>query len=173
MLTYTIIGADGAEYGPVTADEVRQWIAEGRANGRSKVRAAGSTEWKPLVEYLEFASALAGSAPPPTPGAVPITIGPIPTAPRNNPFAVAALVLGIISLPVACCCYGFPFNVLAIIFGIVALSQIKRDPVNQLGRGMAIAGLVLGVASLALGGLVFALGVALNSSEILQKLQQR
>ena len=29
---YTIIGGDGKEYGPVTAEQIRSWIAAGRAN---------------------------------------------------------------------------------------------------------------------------------------------
>ena len=39
---YTIVGADGREYGPATADQVRRWIAEGRANAQTRVRVEGS-----------------------------------------------------------------------------------------------------------------------------------
>src|SRR5256884_2188133 len=35
---YKIIGADQKEYGPITADQVRQWMAEGRANGQTQAR---------------------------------------------------------------------------------------------------------------------------------------
>ena len=59
-------------------------------------------------------------------------------APRNSGLAVASLVLGIV---------GFFFNllaVLAIIFGAVAIGQITKNPELK-GRGMAIAGLVLGI----------------------------
>ncbi len=35
---YKIIGADGKEYGPVTSEQVRQWITEGRANAQTKVQ---------------------------------------------------------------------------------------------------------------------------------------
>jgi len=65
---YKIIGGDQKEYGPVTADEVRQWIAEGRLNGQSRVWAEGTAEWKLLSAFAEFADALraqAGSAMPP------------------------------------------------------------------------------------------------------------
>src|SRR5260370_36798023 len=67
---YKIIGADQKEYGPVTADQIRQWIAEGRANAQTMVRREGETEWKPLSGYPEFAPALGSSpsgAPPPFP----------------------------------------------------------------------------------------------------------
>jgi uncharacterized membrane protein len=66
---YKIIGADQKEYGPVTADQIRQWIAEGRANAQTMVRREGETEWKPLAGYPEFAPALgaapSAAAPPP------------------------------------------------------------------------------------------------------------
>jgi hypothetical protein len=58
---YKIIGADGNEYGPVTAEQLRQWIAEGRANAQTKVQAEGSTEWKALSEFPEFTSAFVGA----------------------------------------------------------------------------------------------------------------
>jgi hypothetical protein len=174
-MMYTIIGADGAEYGPITGDQLRQWILEGRANAQTRARAEGSAEWKPLVEFLEFAPALTGkSGSPPAASATPVTIGPIPVAPRNNPMAVAALVMGILSATVGlCCCYGIPFNVLAIIFGLVALAQIKANPVVEQGRGIAIAGLVLGTLSIALAVLILALGFTMFSSDFLQKLQNQ
>ena len=63
---YKIIGADGREYGPITADQLREWIAEGRANAQTRALAEGAAQWKPLTEYLEFAAAL-GRTPRPGP----------------------------------------------------------------------------------------------------------
>lgn len=60
---YKIIGADGKEYGPITAEQVRQWVAEGRANAQTKVLPDGSTDWKTLAEVPELATA-ATMAPP-------------------------------------------------------------------------------------------------------------
>ncbi len=68
---YKIIGADQKEYGPSSADEIRQWVAEGRANGQTLVQAGGSDEWKPLSSYPEFATALAGSPAAALPPALP------------------------------------------------------------------------------------------------------
>lgn len=69
---YKIIGADQKEYGPISADQIRQWIAQGRANGTTMAQAEGGTEWKPLHTFSEFASNFAQSAPstPPTVSAV-------------------------------------------------------------------------------------------------------
>jgi hypothetical protein len=62
MPTYKIIGGDQQQYGPVSADELRQWIAEGRLSGQSFALAEGGTEWKPLVAFPEFAAALGSQA---------------------------------------------------------------------------------------------------------------
>ena len=75
---YKIIGADQKEYGPVTGDQLRQWIAEGRMNAETRVRAEGSETWQPLSAFPEFAGiagAGAAASPPPLSGetvAVPI-----------------------------------------------------------------------------------------------------
>jgi uncharacterized membrane protein len=67
---YKIIGADQKEYGPVTAEQLRQWLAEGRVNGQTSVCSAGTAEWKPLAAFPEFAdSLLATPSPAPAAGA--------------------------------------------------------------------------------------------------------
>jgi hypothetical protein len=166
---YRIIGADGREYGPVTADQLREWIAEGRVNAQTKALVEGAALWKPLVEYLEFAPMLASMAPTLlTPG--PISITPTP---RTNSLAMAGLVMGILSITCGmCCCYGLPFNVLGIIFSLVALGQIKNDPLAQQGRPLAIAGLVLSLLSIVLAAFMLTLGLALNTSDIMRKIQR-
>ena len=60
---YKIIGADQREYGPVPAEQVRKWIAEGRADTQTKVRAEDAGEWKPLSDFPEFADALTARVP--------------------------------------------------------------------------------------------------------------
>jgi len=56
---YKIIGADQKEYGPVSADLIRQWIREGRAGAQTSVLAEGATDWQPLGTLSEFADDLA------------------------------------------------------------------------------------------------------------------
>ena len=166
---YRIIGADGREYGPATADQLREWIAEGRANAQTRALAEGAALWKPLVEYLEFAPLLARMASPlPAPG--PISITPTP---RTNSMAMAGLVMGILSITCGmCCCYGLPFNVLGIVFSLVALAQIRNDPLSQQGRPLAIAGLVLSLLSIVLAAFMLTLGLALSTSDIMRKIQR-
>ncbi len=62
--------------------------------------------------------------------------GFVPRGTTTNGLAIASLVLGIVFV------YWIG-SVLAVIFGHIALSQIKTHP-YQSGRGMAIAGLILG-----------------------------
>lgn len=67
MATYTIIGGDQKQYGSVTADNIRSWLAEGRLNPQSLIKGEGDTEFRPLSTFPEFADALtppAGSPPP-------------------------------------------------------------------------------------------------------------
>lgn len=86
MPTYKIIGADGKEYGPISSEQLRQWIKEGRANAQTKVLLEGTTEWKPLSEFPDLASALPGPGPGIPPGAPPPlrpTLGTSPFPPAG------------------------------------------------------------------------------------------
>lgn len=58
---YKIIGGDGRQYGPITLEQLRQWIAEGRANAQTLAQVEGAADWKPLGTFSEFA----GAFPPP------------------------------------------------------------------------------------------------------------
>lgn len=62
---YTIIGGDKKEYGPVSAEDVAQWIGEGRLNEESLVKSEGDAEFRRLADIPEFAGAFAAKIPPP------------------------------------------------------------------------------------------------------------
>ena len=93
---YRIIGADKNEYGPVTADQMRQWMAEGRVNGETMVRAEGSTDWKPLSQFPELTGG--GVVPPISPLTPPPSAAPSPMFSSFNPAAnqVSAPATGLI-----------------------------------------------------------------------------
>lgn len=61
---YKIIGIDGRQYGPIGADQIRRWLADNRVNAHTLVQSEGSTEWKPLISFPEFAADFK-TAPPP------------------------------------------------------------------------------------------------------------
>jgi len=68
MANYKIIGGDQKVYGPVSEEDIRRWIAEGRLNGQSQVQPDGGPGWQALSALAEFAEALqakAGASPPP------------------------------------------------------------------------------------------------------------
>jgi hypothetical protein len=69
---YKIIGADQKEYGPVSVEQLRQWISEGRVNGQTMARPEGETEWKPLSAFADFAELLQGT---PSQAPLPPTLG--------------------------------------------------------------------------------------------------
>jgi len=141
---YKIFGTDGKVYGPATAEQVRQWIAEGRANAQTQVLAEGAREWRSLGTIPEFAGLFAATVAPVAPGYPPLMMG---TVRKTNGFATGSMVLGIFSWAF-CCCYGMPFNLLGAIFGFVALAQISSHPERYEGRGMAITGIILSVVSI-------------------------
>jgi hypothetical protein len=60
---YKIIGVDQKEYGPISAEQLRQWFTEGRVNLQTRVLPEGATEWKTIGDLPEFAAASPGIAP--------------------------------------------------------------------------------------------------------------
>ena len=49
------MGEDGHEYGPVSANQIRVWIAEQRLEKKSPVKANETNEWEFLGSLPEFA----------------------------------------------------------------------------------------------------------------------
>jgi hypothetical protein len=147
---YKIIGADGREYGPVSAEQLRQWMAEGRVNAQTSALAEGSTQWQLLGQFPEFASSAPTgmhASPPP--------INPPSSSAHANNMAVTGFVMGLIGITVGLLCCGPLFDILGIIFSCIGLSQIGKDP-KQTGKGLAIAGLVLSIL-----GLIASVGIGL------------
>jgi hypothetical protein len=138
---YKIIGVDEKEYGPISADQLRQWISEGRINASTKVQPEGTGVWKRVVELPEFAAALSVAAPSHT---APITMAPPHAPSKANLMAVWAMITGFLSF--VPCCWGV-VGIVSIVLGCVALSQIKKNP-QQTGSGFAITGIVLGIISI-------------------------
>ena len=79
--TYTILGADGQKYGPVTLDQIKGWIQEGRIGADTSVWRSDQTAWAPASNFSELgavpqAVAVATAVPP----AIPSTSTRIQTA---------------------------------------------------------------------------------------------
>jgi hypothetical protein len=76
MANYTIIGGDGKQYGPITGEDLRNWISEGRLNAQSLVKAESDAEFRTLATFPEFADIfgagvqLPGTPPPLSPAGI-------------------------------------------------------------------------------------------------------
>ncbi|HET6669037.1 MAG TPA: DUF4190 domain-containing protein [Pyrinomonadaceae bacterium] len=82
-----------------------------------------------------------------TPPPPPAIRGP---ATQQQSLAVASLILGLISITFGWICGGPFFALFALVLGIVALFQIKKDPVRYGGKPMALIGSILGAVVLAI-----------------------
>jgi hypothetical protein len=78
------------------------------------------------------------------------------TPPVTNSLAIAALVLAILWI-------GGLGSTLAVIFGLVALSQIRSSSGRKQGKGLATAGLVIGAVGLVGAVLLFSLGSGVSN----------
>ena len=131
MANYVIIGGDLKEYGPISADDLRRWIAEGRATAQSKVKVDGATEWKSLADFPEFFDLLPHSALPPLVAAPAI-------APRMSGLAVTALVLAILGM------FTCGFTALfGLTLGIIAMVKVRNSGGKLSGNGIALAATIV------------------------------
>jgi uncharacterized RDD family membrane protein YckC len=93
---FTIIGGDGKEYGPVTVEQIRTWIASGRANLDTQAKAIGTDEWRRVGDFAEFAPT--AGAPPVLPGIAPASGATDPTLAHPGIRLLAALVDGFLEM---------------------------------------------------------------------------
>jgi hypothetical protein len=156
------INRAGQNLGIFSDDDVRSGLGSGRFTGADLAWREGMAAWQPLSQFSEFA-ADASSGATTTPTATPAAAAPIaatpptspispitPTAPaapgpvsipavRTEPLAIWSLVLSCVSI--ACC--GPVLGIPGIVCGHLALSKIRLQPTLE-GRGMAMAGLIIG-----------------------------
>jgi hypothetical protein len=74
-------------------------------------------------------------------------------------FAIASLACGVLGL--ICCCCGPIGSILAIVFGFVAKSQMKRSG-DMDGSGMATAGIILGIVGIIFGIITTVIGIIIS-----------
>jgi prepilin-type processing-associated H-X9-DG protein len=122
---YRVLGVDGKEYGPVTGDVLRQWIAEGRINAQTHIKPEGAADWQALGAVTEFAPAMAAAR------AAALSAS---TVTQTSGMAISSLVLGILGF------CGLT-AVAGVVTGVLALIQIRRSGGRLSGRGLAIAGI--------------------------------
>lgn len=67
----------------------------------------------------------------------------VPMPKKTNTLAIVSIISGGLGL----ICFGILGGIVALVTGIIGLRQINADPEHQSGKGIAIAGIVLGAIS--------------------------
>ena len=101
---YKIIGSDQNEYGPVSAEDVRSWVRDGRATSETLAFSEGQTEWLPLSSFPEFAALFNL---PPKNSPAPTSIRPAPT-PKIRNYLLSAIIATLFCCP--------PCGIVAIVY---------------------------------------------------------
>ncbi|MFN7962311.1 MAG: GYF domain-containing protein [Thermoanaerobaculia bacterium] len=126
------------QVGPLTLDELVGWARAGRLRMTDLVWTPGMPQWKPAGQVPQLVPLLRAGAPPPAAktsladdrvARMVIPVG-------RSPLSIVAGYMGLLSplvLPAP----------LAVLFGIMALRDIKKNP-NLLGKGRAIFALIMG-----------------------------
>ncbi len=91
-----------------------------------------------------------------TPPPPPAIRGP---ATQQQTLAAASLILGIIGITFGWICGGPFFALFAVVLGIVALFQIKKNPLQYGGKPMALIGVILGAIVLVIYLVIMAIWI--------------
>jgi hypothetical protein len=137
---FKILGHDGREYGPISADVLRHWIAENRVNGETQVMSEGSSQWRPLRDVPEFSASVAAPPQFATPPSANSGINKVIPY-RNVPALVGYYCAVFALIPIV----GAVLGLIAVVLGIVGLRGAARNP--------AVGGKVHSWIAIILGGL--------------------
>ena len=154
---------NGQQMGPVAQGALHQLLASRRVAMSDLVWQEGMKDWQPAGTVAAFANALTPAAAAPVPGnasspqSQPAPL-PSPAAvwappPSQLPYAppvqdhqgmaVAAFVVSLVGLA----CAGIVLGPVAIVLASIALNNMKRTGITR-GKGLAVAGLVIGIVDL-------------------------
>lgn len=172
-------GKEAQQFGPIDEATLRARIAAGEVSGSDLVWTEGMVEWIPLSKVSQFSGPApqAGSskspekyvtddpaspyAPPAVNPVASVVGGGVQLAPPTSGLAIASMVCGILNL-FFCFCGGMFLGIPAVICGHMALKQTGSERPGMTprmgGRGMAIAGLIMGY----IGILLIIVGIIAN-----------
>ena len=154
------IARDGKQLGPFSLEEINRQLAAGTLSLSDNAWYEGASGWAPLssVPGVTTAATTPASSPavpaatPSVAPSVPAATGAGPAAPQvvvvaapTEPLAIWSLILSIVGL-LGFCCGGPVLGIAGVICGHLGLSKINANPQLQ-GRGLAMAGLVIGYLS--------------------------
>jgi hypothetical protein len=155
---YKIIGADQKEYGPITADQLRQWLAEGRVSLQTKVLPEGATEWKAVGDLPEFATASSGA--PPAMPAIPVPAPGTAAAELVKGPAIGLIVVAIL---------GVIFAIFSLLKNLLMGGAVPANSQIQMPAWVAMLSGTVGVVLSIIGILVC--GVILLGALKMKKLE--
>jgi hypothetical protein len=90
-------------------------------------------------------------------------------APKQEPLGIASLACGLISMP-ACCCgfFNAPLALAAVVLGIISIGKVNKNPEAYKGKTFAFIGIGAAIAGIVL----MVVGLTLNvAATLLQNLQ--
>jgi hypothetical protein len=120
--TYKILGSDGNEYGPVSARQIKHWIAENRVDQKTPIFPDGAADWVFLNSLPEFKAVF---APPPLGGMRSEGGGLNAVIPYKNVRALVAYYFAVFSvIPIL----GMPLGFIGMALGISGLRFQRQHP---------------------------------------------
>lgn len=174
------IARNGQAMGPFSLEEVNRQLAAGTLSGSDLGWYEGAAGWAPLSSV----PGVSISSTPPALGAAPAPVPPIVTTPApggavhypitpvapTEPLAIWSLVLSALGF-LGVCCGPIP-SIAGVICGHLALPKLRARPDMQ-GRGLAIAGMIIGYTVIAgwliwvivFGGLAVLQGIVESSKK--------
>jgi hypothetical protein len=143
----------GQRYGPVSEEEMKSWIAQGRVSATDFVWSEGMPNW--VAAGAAFAQAT-GAIPPIQAARQIVYVAPLPPPPGTY----AAFFCGLFSVFFPC--LGLVLGIIAVINAKKARAALAADPSQYApgSGGLTTAGQILGIIGIVVGVLI-ALGAIL------------
>jgi Domain of unknown function (DUF4190)/GYF domain 2 len=145
------VARDGKELGVFSVEEINQQLAAGTLRLTDLAWYEGATAWAALSTVPGVTVSPSGA----TPSAVPTTLAtaapasaPLVAPRKNEQLAVLSLIFSVLGLFGFCCGFFMTAAIAGIVCGHIALSRIKANPELE-GRGLAMAGVVIGYVAVA------------------------
>lgn len=154
------ISQNGTKIGPFDREEVLRRLVSGELKGSDLGWQEGMADWEPLSKLIP--PPVAASTPPPVfAGSAPAMAT---TVTGTSGLAIGSLVCGILAF-VSAGLTGLP----AVIMGHMSLSRIKSSAGALGGKGMAIAGLIMGYFGFCLIGIAILASLAVPAYNSVQR----
>jgi hypothetical protein len=166
---HIFVHSRGQRLGPLPLEEINKQLQAAQILPDDLAWHEGLPSWIPLrnvqgvvvPEGMSQSPAVAAPLPGEVAPAV-LPVGTVAPSAGTDPLAICSLVFGILGM---ICCGSLVLSVAAAVCGHISLSKTKKNP-QLAGRGLAIAGVILGYLGLVIGAiwLIFYLGFGFISA---------